>query len=438
MKYYVKTFGCQMNESDSRLIALLLEEAGHISASAVEEAEIIVVNTCCVRRSAENRALGFLGALKNYPAKVIAVCGCMPQNPGTAIAELGKMKHINIISGTFALAELPRYIEEFCHTSKRIIDTEEKYHASDIAFSQFKSANFTKCHKAQISVIYGCNNFCSYCVVPYVRGRESSREPELIIAEIRLLAENGCKEVQLLGQNVDSYGGDLNGSWDLARLMEEICHIEGIERIRFMTSHPRDFNGKLLNTIAVNPKICKHFHLPLQSGSNRILELMNRGYSIEEYSEKIHLIREKCPDSAISTDIIAGFPGENEDDFAATLSFMESIKIDSAYTFIYSPRSGTPAAAMSNQISPEEKSKRVEALNKLQSKISLENNEKYSGKTLRVLIDGKSKSNEKLFSGRSEQNKIVVFENKARAKAGDFVNIKIAEAKTWYLRGEMV
>lgn len=440
MKYHIETFGCQMNESDSRLIGLMLEESGYLKAGNAKEADLIIVNTCCVRENAEKRINGFLGSLKHCKkanSAIIAVCGCMTQKPGAALELAAKVKHIDIIIGTFALTKLPQYVEEARFSKDVIIDVEENYANPDIAFSRMDISKLEVSYKAQVSIIYGCNNFCTYCIVPYVRGRERSRQPELIIEEIKALVGKGCKEIQLLGQNVNSYGKDLGQKLSFARLLREISKIGGLERIRFMTSHPRDFDLELLDTISDNPKICKHFHLPVQSGSAKILKLMNRGYTPEDYQNKLELIRKKCPDAAITSDLIVGFPNETEADFEETLGFMQAVRIDSAYTFLYSRRSNTPAAEMENQVPEDEKSRRLQVLNKVQNPISLANNQKYLKRSLLVLAEGESKNNPNYYSGRSEQNKVVVFENTRDIKAGEFVKLKITEAKTWNLSGDL-
>jgi len=446
MKYFIQTYGCQMNESDSVLIGAMLSQQGFDKADNLDDADVIIVNTCCVRENAENRINGFIGNLIHYkrrkPNLVIAICGCMAQKENTAKTLSEKARHLDIIIGTFALSKLPMYITEIQNgTKKKNIDVEERYNEADVSLEAINPEELEVSYKSQVSIIYGCNNFCSYCIVPYVRGRERSRDPQTIINEIKLLVSKGCKEIQLLGQNVNSYGKTLltetSDTWDFARLLEEICKIEGLERVRYMTSHPRDFSTRLLDVIAQNPKICKHFHLPVQSGCDRILKKMNRGYSTAEYLEKIHQIREKCPDAAITSDMIVGFPGETEEDFTQTLSFLEKCRLDAAYTFIYSRRSGTPAATMDNQVSEAEKRNRLQRLMDIQNPISLEWNERMVGKTYKVMVEGESKTNPDFFSGRTEQNKIVIFP-KENTKPGDIVDIKISEAKTWNLIGNII
>ncbi|MEG1500403.1 MAG: tRNA (N6-isopentenyl adenosine(37)-C2)-methylthiotransferase MiaB [Clostridiales bacterium] len=439
-QYYIQTFGCQMNERDSLLLSGLLEEKGYLPAASLAEAGIIIVNTCCVRESAENKIIGFLGNLKknkkDNPSSVIAVCGCMSQKEGTAEFLMKKAPHIDIIIGTFALGKLADYIDEIFHGSKKIIDIEENYdnpNKEDQLSAAIKQEVF---YKAQVCIIYGCNNFCSYCIVPYVRGRERSRRPEIIIQEIEQLAANGCKEVQLLGQNVNSYGKDLLDQGNFAQLLAEITKIKGLERIRFMTSHPRDFSDQLLAVIAENSKICKHIHLPVQSGCDRILKDMNRGYDAAHYLRILEKIRQACPDVAITSDLIIGYPGESAEDFQETLDFIQECGLDAAYTFLYSQRSGTPAAKLPNQIPYEIKKERLQALMAIQNPISLAINQKYLHKTLSVLVEGESKHNKEYFSGRSEHNKVVVFP-KENAQIGTIIPVKITGAKTWNLYGQI-
>ena len=444
MKYYIATFGCQMNESDSRLIALSLDARGHENTSDLAEAGIVVVNTCCVRENAENRINGFIGSLKHCKTangSIIAVCGCLAQKPGAAAEFAQKYKHVDIIVGTFALTKLPQYIEEVqLGLQHKFIDVDENYNNPDIAFSSMNIDRLKRSYKAQVSIIYGCNNFCTYCIVPYVRGRERSRDPQLILSEIRSLVNYGCKEIQLLGQNVNSYGKDLGDDWNFARLLEQVAAIDGLERVRYMTSHPRDFDLPLLNAIAQNPKICRHFHLPVQSGSAKLLKKMNRGYTPEDYLSKVEMIREKCPNASITTDLIVGFPGESDADFTDTLYFLKIAQLDAAYTFIYSKRSHTPAAEMANQIPEDLKRSRLKTLNDLQNIISLKCNQKYIGQTLSVLVEGQSKNNLHNFSGRIEQNKIVIFpvdKVSHKPQEGEIINLKITNAQTWNLQGEV-
>ena len=441
MHYYIQTFGCQMNENDSRHIAALLNAAGDTPCDDLNAADIIIVNTCCVRENAENKALGFLGSLKHLkeanPQLIIAVCGCMSQKNGTAELLTQKYRHISIIIGTFALPRLPQYIEQYAALGKTIIDIEERYDIEEPSYAGSLMKNADEPHKAQVNINYGCNNFCTYCIVPYVRGRERSRQPQAIIDEISQLAQLGVKEIQLLGQNVNSYGNDWpDNKWNFGRLLQEVNDINGVERIRYMTSHPRDFSQSLAETIALLPKVCPHFHLPVQSGCDRILKLMNRGYTIKEYRQKIIAVRQIIPDATITTDLIVGFPGETDDDFRQTLEFVKEMRFDSAYTFIYSRRNGTIAANLPNQISEEIKKERLQTLMEIQNPISLSINQQLIGSIQKIMIDGISKNNEKMLSGRTPGNKIVVFPRKNNWHPGESADIYITDAKTWNLLGE--
>lgn len=439
MNFYIKTFGCQMNDHDSNLIAALLKNAGHQPCGSAEEADIIVVNTCCVRQSAEDRALGFIGSAKglkaNNPRLILVVCGCMSQQKETAAVLRDKYRHIGIIIGTFAMPFLPQYIETYAATGQTIIDIEERYEDSGID-SLCGEPLADASYKSQVNINFGCNNFCSYCIVPYVRGRERSRRPEEILAEIADQAKCGVREVQLLGQNVNSYGKDFSaGEWNFARLLSAVSAIDGIERIRYMTSHPRDFDRQLAEAISVLPKVCRHFHLPVQSGSDRLLSLMNRGYTTDEYLRKLALIRELTPDAAITTDLIVGFPGESEDDFQQTLDFLREARFDAAYTFIYSRRSGTKAAEMPGHLDLDTKKQRLQLLMATQNPISLAQNKKLVGSLQEVVVEGESKNRPEMSCGRNGGNKIVVFPSRPGLKPGNLATIKITGAKTWNLSG---
>ncbi|MEG2212321.1 MAG: tRNA (N6-isopentenyl adenosine(37)-C2)-methylthiotransferase MiaB [Clostridiales bacterium] len=447
MRYFIQTFGCQMNENDSALIASLLQNVGYRETNIIAEADIIVVNTCCVRQTAENRALGFIGSIKKLkeenPQLIIIVCGCMAQKDGTAEALSQKARHVGIIIGTFAAAKLPEYIEAYRASGHRIIDIAENYENENLSHmlapvaplaTPIAKAN----HKAQVNIIYGCNNFCSYCIVPYVRGRERSRHAADIVAEVESLVQAGVREVQLLGQNVNSYGKDMTDGVGFGQLLQKLNRVEGLSRLRFMTSHPRDFTQPLVETIAGLDKVCHQFHLPIQSGCDRILDLMNRGYDTAYYRRLINNIRQILPDAVITSDLLVGFPGETEEDFQQTLDFIEECRLDAAYTFLYSRRSGTPAADMPNQITDEIKKQRLQKLMEIQNPISLAINQKMIGTNRLLLVDGVSKNNPNLLSGRDDGNKIVIFPGTAQNQSGDLLEVKITEAKTWNMYGELV
>ena len=440
MKYYIETFGCQMNEKDSLNISVLLDRAGYQETSELPIADIIIINTCSVRQSAENKITGFIGNLKKYkaidPNKIIIVCGCMAQKEGTVDKLLKTARHIDMILGTFAIGHLPDYLELIRNDRHKIIDTKEVYDCNHPINLQINSTKRQLAYRAQVNIIQGCNNFCSYCIVPYVRGREKSRKPEDILNEISLLSRDGCKEIELLGQNVNSYGHDfIDNDWNFSRLLRAVNDLDGILRVRYMTSHPRDFTPELLETIVSSAKVCHHFHLPVQSGSDKILKLMNRGYTTKYYLNLLADIRKSCPDAVITSDLIVGFPGEDENDFNTTLEFVKECQFDVAYTFLYSTRSGTKAAGMQSQIETAIKKERLKKLMDLQNPISLIHNQKLIGKVLNVMVEGESKNNKEFFSGRTDGNKIVIFPAKD-ILPGTIIPIKIIGAKTWNLIGE--
>ena len=436
-KACVVTYGCQQNEADSERIAGMLAAMGYEKTDKEADADIIIVNTCSVRDHAEQRALSITGGYKHLKAKkpslIIGISGCMVSKG----EQTEKIKHsypyIDFTFGTEKLWQLPEILYGVMTTEKRIFRPNEGAPITAEGVPVLRENPYT----AWVSIMYGCNNFCTYCIVPYVRGRERSRRPEAILQEIRELAADGCREITLLGQNVNSYGKEFGGECDFADLLAKICEIPGDFIVRFMTSHPKDASHKLIDTMAANPKIARQFHLPVQSGSDRILTAMNRHYNRESYLSLIRYMREKMPDIAISTDIIVGFPGETEEDFEDTLSIVREARYDMMYSFIYSKRSGTPAAEMEDQIPEEVTGKRFPRLIELQNEISLERNLVWENKVLRVLVDGKSKNNPDKYSGRTDGNKIVLFDGD-ESLVGKFVNIKITKAQTFALVGEIV
>ena len=437
MNYYIQTFGCQMNGNDSQLIAGLLESAGHTAVETPDEAKIIIVNTCCVRESAENRALGYIGSFKKLwetdPARIIVVCGCMVQKAGTVERFRQSYRHVGILIGTFAAARLASYIEEYAALGQRIVDVEERYDGEELRRDP-QSLVVKNQWRAQVNINYGCNNFCSYCIVPYVRGRERSREPLEIIQEVQALAGQGIREIQLLGQNVNSYGKDFPcGQVDFAGLLTALNDISGIQRIRYMTSHPRDFDHRLADRIVELKKVCHHFHLPIQSGSDRMLKMMNRGYSSKYYVELLSYIEHRFPDATLTTDFIVGFPGETEKDFQQTLDMVKTCRFDAAYTFIYSRRSGTPAAEMPDQVEESCKKERLQRLMDTQNPISLEKNQAMVGRSYPVMVEGTSKNDPQWMSGRTDGNKIVVFPKKDKLYPGQLIDVRIIAAQTWNL-----
>lgn len=435
-KYYIETWGCQMNEEDSEKISGMLKKMEYEKTDLKDAADIIIFNTCCVRENAEFKVHGNLGILKKIkernPELIIAVCGCMMQQKGVADSILKKYKHVDMVFGTHNASRLPEYLERLKNEGgqiKEIIDESEIVEGVPIDREDFL--------KAYVTIMYGCDNFCSYCVVPYVRGREKSRKSSDILREIKELVGMGYKEFTLLGQNVNSYGKGLEEDTDFAKLLSMVNEIPGVERIRFMTSHPKDLNEKVIDTMVASDKVTEQIHLPVQSGSTKILKRMNRKYSREDYLEKIKLIREKIPGVAITTDIIVGFPGETEEDFAETLSLCEEIGFDSAFTFIYSNRNNTPADVMENQIPEDIKHERFERLVEVVNRRAADINQGYVGKVYEVLIEGTSKNNSSVLTGRTRSGKIVNFEGDI-SLIGKMSDVKITKANSFSLFGETV
>ena len=436
-KAYIETYGCQQNVNDSEILAGMLSDMGYVKAKDKEEADLILYNTCAVRENAELKVYGNLGALKHAknknPSLILGVCGCMMQQQDVKEQIKKKYKHIDMVFGTHTLYRFPQILYEVLTDRHRVFDVVD----SSGAIAENMPVKRQEGPCAWVSVMYGCNNFCTYCIVPYVRGRERSRSKEAIIAEIKELAANGCKEVTLLGQNVNSYGNDLEDGTDFADLLELVCSVDGIERVRFMTSHPKDISDKLIDTMARLNKVCKQLHLPVQAGNNRVLKAMNRRYTKEEYLEKIRKIKAKMPGITLTTDIIVGFPGETTEEFQDTIDVLKQVRYDTIFSFIYSRRPGTPAAKMNDVITDEEKKNNFNELLKVQDAISIEKNLAYEGRIERVLVEGKSKNNDKFLSGRTEGGKIVNFEG-ADSLIGNFVDLKITKAKTWSLTGELL
>ncbi len=435
--YHIITYGCQQNNADSQILKGMLEEMGYAQTEYNEKADIIIFNTCCVRENAELKLYGNIGALKNLkkekPGLIIGVCGCMMQQKHAVEMIRKKYRQVDLIFGTHNVHKFPELLEKVLNEKYTLIEVLD---SEGIIAENLPMIREDR-HKAWITIMYGCNNFCSYCIVPYVRGRERSRKPEDIINEIKILAANGCKEVTLLGQNVNSYGKDLEKVCDFADLLYLVNDIRGIERIRFMTSHPKDISDKLILTMKNCNKICEHLHLPFQAGSTKILKLMNRKYTKEEYLKKVEKVRSEIPNIALTTDIIVGFPGETNEDFNETLDVVNKIQFDQAFTFIYSKRKGTPAADMEDVLNDDEKHKNFDKLIKMQNEISKRINDSYLGKILEVLVDGPSKKNPKRLSGRTRTGKIVNFYGKD-VIAGDMVFVKITEVFSWSLNGELV
>lgn len=435
-KAYTKAYGCAQNEADMEIIRGMIEKMGYGFTDMPLEADLIAINTCAVREGAEDRIYGNVGAFKKLKEKnpdlIIVVCGCMTQRP-EAVEKLKKSyPYVDIVFGTHGIEKFPEKLLRRIETGKRVFEVEEKGDIVEgLPVKRQESAS------ANVSIIYGCNNFCSYCIVPYTRGRERSRSWENVVDEVNELVCQGVTEITLLGQNVNSYGKDLENGINFAGLLRKINEIDGIKRIRFMTSHPKDLSQELIQTIAECDKVCKQLHLPLQAGSNRVLKNMNRKYTREDYLALVGRIRETVPDIAITTDIIVGFPNETREEFEDTLDIIRKVRFDGIFSFIYSKRSGTPAANMPDATPEQEKSENLTKLLELQKEIQLEINKNYVGKTVEVLVDGKSKTDAGLLSGRTDGGKIVHFAGEKRLK-GKYVNIKIKDAKSFYLTGEIV
>jgi tRNA-2-methylthio-N6-dimethylallyladenosine synthase len=437
MKYRIVTFGCQMNVHDSEKLAGMLIEMGFIEATSLDDADLILFNTCCVREHAEQRVYGNIGALRPYkqqnPNLLIGVCGCMMQQKEVADNISKKFPFVDLIFGTHNLHCFPKLLLEAMNSTHTVIEILDKEGNVVEGIPVQRASNIS----AWITIMYGCNNFCTYCIVPYVRGRERSRKPKDIIEEAKDLAFQGYKEITLLGQNVNSYGKDLDGKYLFSDLLKDINDIDNIERIRFVTSHPKDLSLDLIEAMAECEKVCEHLHLPIQSGSNRILRQMNRHYTRENYLELVRKIRQAIPDIALTTDIIVGFPGESSEDFQDTLDIIEKIRYDSAFTFLYSSRKGTPAATIVNQVDQDVKKQRLNILMELQTRISNEKNQKYLNQTVEVLVEGTSKNNPKVLSGRTRTNKLVHFEG-SQKYIGKLVKVKISRSKAWTLEGIML
>ena len=429
--YMVKTFGCQMNESDSEKIAGLLESMGYVKCEDESKCRFIIFNTCCVRESAEQKLFGHLGEMKKLKASgnglLIAVCGCMMQQEGMAEKVRKSYPYADIVFGANSMHLLPELLYKVLTEHKRQFEISDRAGdiVEEIPVSRIEEG------KAYVPIMHGCNNFCSYCIVPYVRGREKSRRPEDIFNEINELAEAGVKEITLLGQNVNSYDGGMS----FADLLRKTGECNGIERIRFMTSHPKDISIDLIKAIRDTKKVCYHLHLPLQSGSSRVLKLMNRHYTKEDFINMLKTARELVPGIGLSTDIIVGFPGETEEDFLETLDVLEKVRFDFAFTFIYSKRTGTPAAGMENPVLDEVKHERFNRLLEVQNRITLEQNSLSVGTDEQVMVEGTSKTDPGVLTGRTGTNKIVNFRAPG-GKPGKFARVHITEARTWHLEGE--
>ena len=432
----VVTYGCQQNVADSEHIKGMLAEIGYGFTENRTEAKLIIFNTCAVREHAEDRVFGNVGMLKSYkrenPDVIIACCGCMMQQQHIADKIKQSFPFVDLVFGTHVVYKLPELLYTALTRKKRVFELPDM----DGAIAEGVPVLRDNDKKAWLPIMYGCNNFCSYCIVPYVRGRERSREAADVIAEAKELIESGYKEITLLGQNVNSYGKDLSPKVSFAELLQQIAKLDGDFRIRFMTSHPKDCTKELIDTMAEYEKIAKHLHLPFQSGNNRVLKAMNRHYDREKYLELINYAKEKMGDAlSLTSDIIVGFPGETYEEFKDTLSLVEEVKFTSLFTFIYSPRTGTPAAEMPDPVSAEEKGKWFKELTDLQEKISAENMKKYKDKVFKCFVYGKGKLGDNYVAARTDGNLIIEFEG-SEDLIGTFQKIKVTEPLTYVLKGE--
>ena len=434
---YVRSYGCQQNVNDGEKIRGVLMDIGFGVCDSVEQADLILFNTCAVREHAEQRVFGNVGALKKLkeknPRLIIGVCGCMAQQKHIVDKLRASYPYVDLVFGVDGIDRLPAMLVERLHRGKRYLETPTERNAVVEELPIRRDSGF----RAWLPIMYGCDNFCTYCIVPYVRGRERSRSIENIVEEVEQAVANGYKEFTLLGQNVNSYGKDFGEKGMFAKLLRRVNDVPGVERIRYMTSHPRDMGEDVIQAVAECEHICENFHVPFQAGSSRILKMMNRGYTREQYLELVKMIRRYVPEAAVTTDIIVGFPGETEEDFEETLSLVKEVGFDAAYTFIYSKRSGTPAAKMEGQVPLDVKKARLNRLMAVQNENSLKRNEEMVGKTYEVLAEGPSANNPNVWSGRTRTNKLVLWPTEGRTfTAGQKVNVKICNAQTWLVKGQ--
>ncbi|APM38983.1 tRNA (N6-isopentenyl adenosine(37)-C2)-methylthiotransferase MiaB [Clostridium kluyveri] len=435
--FFISTYGCQMNEEDSEKLSGILKKMGYKRAENKFSADLIIFNTCCVRENAELKVYGNLGALKKFkkqrPELIIALCGCMMQQKGMAEKIIKKFPFVDIIFGTHNAYKFPEYLNRVNQQNISVIEIQDKEDGivEGVPIDRESSV------KAFVTIMYGCNNFCAYCIVPYVRGRERSRKPGDIENEIKELVSKGYKEVTLLGQNVNSYGKNLNPRVNFSELLRRINNVDGIKRIRFMTSHPKDLTDDVIDVISECDKICEHIHLPVQSGSTCILKKMNRNYSKEQYLALVSKIKHKIPHASITTDIIVGFPGETEEDFEETLKLAEEVEFDSAFTFIYSKREGTPAYKIEEQISDDVKHERFNRLVEVINKSAAKKNKVYEGRIEEVLVEGPSKNDSTKLMGRTRTGKLVNFQGD-KAFIGELVKVEITKATSFSLLGRQI
>jgi tRNA-2-methylthio-N6-dimethylallyladenosine synthase len=434
--YKIDTYGCQGNEADSETMAGILELMGFTHTSQENEADLIIINTCAIRENAENRIWGELGRLKSYkrqnPNLILGLAGCMAQEENVVDRVLKKYQHVDIVFGTHNIHKLPEYIQTSMFAKERVIEVFSKEGEIVENLPKVRQHRF----KAWVNIMFGCDEFCTYCIVPYTRGKERSRSKEEIILEVRELAEAGYKEVTLLGQNVNAYGKDIKtDDYTFGDLLRDLDQT-GIERIRFTTSHPHDLDRKTMEAMRDCSHVMPYFHLPVQSGSNTVLKRMNRHYTKESYLKTLLELKETVPGISVTTDIIVGFPGETEEDFFETMHLVEQAQFEGAFTFVFSKREGTPAATFEDTTPEEEKKQRLYLLNEKINDGYLRGNQRFLGKTVRVLVDGVSKYDDSVLAGYTEHNKLVNFKGDSKY-IGSIVNVTITEAKTWFLLGEM-
>ena len=435
---YVQTFGCQMSEEEGEKILGVLLDSGMVETDSQNMADVIIYNTCCVRENAEQKVYGHLGVLKGLkrqnPNLIIGIMGCMTQQPVVVEEIKRSYRHVDIISGTGNINRLPDMLCEVIDKGNRVVELSGTECTSE--GTPKAPRNNTK---AWVTIMYGCNNFCSYCIVPYVRGRERSRSVEDIMEEVKNLAASGVKEITLLGQNVNSYGSErgLPGGQAFAELLHMVCRVPGLKRVRFMTSHPKDLSDHIIEAVATEPLMCNQIHLPLQSGSTEILRQMNRKYTADQYMELLTRIRNRIPDVTISTDLITGFPGETEEQHRESMEFIEKCGFDMAYIFIYSRRTGTPAAKREDLVPEDVVHRRFEQLQQIITDSSYRSSKAQECTVLQVMHEGPSQSNPNMMTGRTEGNKIVLYKYD-KCVPGDILNVKIDTAKTWYLEGTVI
>ena len=436
-KFYIRTYGCQMNEHDTEVMSGILMALGYEPTDQVNDANVVLLNTCAIRENAENKVFGELGHLKslkrNKPDLLLGVCGCMSQEESVVNKILKKHAFVDMIFGTHNIHRLPEILMDAYMSKEMVVEVWSKEGDIIENLPKVRKGNI----KAWVNIMYGCDKFCTYCIVPYTRGKERSRRPEDIIQEIRSLAAQGYQEITLLGQNVNAYGKDFEDRhYRLGDLMEEIRKID-IPRIRFTTSHPRDFDDHLIEVLAKGGNMMDHIHLPVQSGNNEVLKIMARKYTREQYMELVRKIKAAIPNVTLTTDIIVGYPNETDEQFEETLSLYKEVEYDLAYTFIYSPREGTPAAKMKDNVPMEVKKERLQRLNALVNEMALKKNQQYIGQTMDVLVEGESKNNPNVLAGYTTKNKLVNFVG-PKSAIGKIVKVKITDAKTWSLNGEMI